>query len=116
MVICAAEVPCGTATEAVAKLAGVTLQPVSREQAVVDVLGKVEAGEADAGVVYVTDIEGSKGAVDGIEFPEADQVVNVYPIARLADSKHAKLADAFVASVRTGAGHEVLVDAGFGSP
>jgi molybdate transport system substrate-binding protein len=100
----------------VAKVAGVTLQPVSEEQAVVDVLGKVQSGEADAGVVYVTDVEGSKGTVDGIEFPEAEQVVNVYPIARLADSKHATLADEFITSVRTGAGHRVLSDAGFGSP
>lgn len=116
LVICAAEVPCGAATESVAKLAGVALNPVSREQAVVDVLGKVQSGEADAGLVYVTDVKGSKGAVEGISFPEAKKVVNVYPIARLADSKHPKLADEFVASVRTGAGHKVLVAAGFGTP
>lgn len=116
LVICAVEVPCGTATAAVAKIAHVTLHPVSREQAVVDVLGKVSSGEADAGVVYVTDVEGSKGAVDGVEFPESKRVVNVYPIARLKSSKHAKLADEFIASVRTGAGHQVLADAGFGSP
>jgi molybdate transport system substrate-binding protein len=116
LVICAAEVPCGAATESVAKLAGVTLSPVSREQAVVDVLGKVRSGEADAGIVYVTDVRGSKGAVEGIGFPEATKVVNVYPIARLADSKHPKLADEFVASVRRGVGHTVLVAAGFGTP
>jgi molybdate transport system substrate-binding protein len=116
LVICAVEVPCGTATAAVAKIAGVTLRPVSREQSVVDVVGKVASGEADAGIVYVTDIRGSKGAVEGVEFPEAKQVVNVYPIARLADSKHAKLAGEFVASVCGGAGHRVLADAGFGSP
>lgn len=116
LVVCAAEVPCGTATEAVAKLAGVTLNPVSREQAVVDVLGKVESGEADAGLVYVTDVKGSKGAVDGIEFPEAEKVVNVYPIATLEGSKQPDLAKEFVASVRDGSGHQVLVAAGFGTP
>ena len=97
-------------------IAGVTLTPVSREQAVVDVLGKVSSGEADAGVVYATDVKGSRGAVGGVEFPEAKKVVNVYPIARLADSEHPKLADEFVGFVRTGAGHRVLADAGFGSP
>lgn len=116
LVICAAEVPCGAATESVAKLAGVTLNPVSREQAVVDVLGKVQSGEADAGLVYVTDVRGSKGAVDGINFPEAKKVVNVYPIATLKGSEHTELADEFVASVRSGAGHKVLVAAGFGTP
>jgi molybdate transport system substrate-binding protein len=116
LVICAVEVPCGTATESVAKLAGVALTPVSREQAVVDVLGKVQSGEADAGLVYVTDVKGSKGAVDGINFPEAKKVVNVYPIATLKGSEHRDLADEFVASVRAGAGHKVLVAAGFGTP
>ena len=116
LVICAVEVPCGAATESVAKLAGVTLTPVSREQAVVDVLGKVQSGEADAGLVYVTDVKGSKGAVDGINFPEAKEVVNVYPIATLKGSEHADLADEFVASVRSGTGHTVLVAAGFGTP
>jgi molybdate transport system substrate-binding protein len=116
LVICAVEVPCGAATESVAKLAGVTLTPVSREQAVVDVLGKVQSGEADAGLVYVTDVKGSKGAVDGISFAEAKKVVNVYPIATLKGSEHRDLADEFVASVRTGAGHKVLAAAGFGTP
>jgi molybdate transport system substrate-binding protein len=116
LVICADEVPCGTATRAAAKIAGVTLHPVSREQAVVDVLGKVATGEADAGVVYVTDVAGSKGVVDGIAFPEAKRVVNLYPIAKLTTTRHGALADEFIASVRTGAGHGVLVDAGFGAP
>jgi molybdate transport system substrate-binding protein len=116
LVICAPEVPCGAATQSVAKLAGVTLNPVSREQAVVDVLGKVQSGEADAGLVYVTDVRGSKGAVTGIGFPEAKEVENVYPIASLQGSEHADLADEFVASVRSGAGHKVLMAAGFGTP
>ena len=116
LVICAVEVPCGRATAAVAELAGVALRPVSREQAVVDVLGKVQSGEADAGLVYVTDVQSSEGTVDGVEFPEAKEVVNVYPIARLADSEHIRLAEEFIASVRTGAGHEILADSGFGSP
>jgi molybdate transport system substrate-binding protein len=116
LVVCAAEVPCGAATESVAELAGVTLKPVSREQAVVDVLGKVRSGEADAGLVYVTDVIGSKGAVDGINVPEAKKVVNVYPIAALKGSRHTDLADEFVALVRSGAGRSVLAAAGFGTP
>src|SRR6478609_5407430 len=71
LVICAPEVPCGAATAQVAKNAGVTLKPVSQEQSVTDVLGKVTSGEADAGVVYVTDVKGAGSSVDGVTFPES---------------------------------------------
>ena len=65
------EVPCGAAAQSVAEAAGVTLQPDSEEQSVTDVLGKVTSGEADAGLVYVTDVITAGDAVQGIEFPES---------------------------------------------
>ena len=55
MVVCAPQVPCGSATEKVEKATGVQLDPVSEESSVTDVLNKVTSGEADAGLVYVTD-------------------------------------------------------------
>ena len=58
VVVCAPQVPCGSATEKVEKATGVTLAPVSEESAVTDVLGKITSGQADAGLVYVTDAEG----------------------------------------------------------
>ena len=58
--ICAPEVPCGAAAQKVQESAGVTIKPVSEEQTVKDVLTKVESGEADAGLVYVTDVEGRR--------------------------------------------------------
>jgi molybdate transport system substrate-binding protein len=116
LVICAPEVPCGTATQAVARSAGLTLTPVSQEQSVTDVLGKVATGEADAGLVYVTDVKGAGAKVEGITFPEASSAVNVYPISVIEGSKHADLAREFVAFVLSSQGHKVLADAGFGKP
>lgn len=116
VVVCAPEVPCGAAAVAVAEEAGVTLAPDSEEQSVADVLGKVRAGEADAGLVYVTDVIAAAGDVLGIDVPEAAAVVNDYPIATVADSEEAELARAFVDLVLGEEGRQVLADAGFGTP
>ncbi|HEX2892620.1 MAG TPA: molybdate ABC transporter substrate-binding protein [Marmoricola sp.] len=116
LVTCAVEVPCGSATQAVAKAAGVSLKPVSQEQSVTDVLGKVSTGEADAGLVYVTDVKGAGSAVQGVPFPESKGVVNTYPIAVLADAGQPALARQFVAFVLGRSGRGVLADAGFGAP
>lgn len=113
LVICAPEVPCGTATATVAKNAGVTLKPVSQEQSVTDVLGKVSSGEADAGLVYVTDVKGAGDSVEGITFPESSSVVNTYPIATVKGGKHAELAKDFEDFVLSEAGQKVLAAAGF---
>ena len=116
LVICAPEVPCGAASQSVAEAAGVTLEPDSEEQSVTDVLGKVTSGEADAGLVYVTDVITAGDAVQGIEFPESASVVNSYPIATVADSENADLAQEFVDLVLSDEGQQVLADAGFGQP
>jgi molybdate transport system substrate-binding protein len=113
LVICAPEVPCGAATAQVAETAGVELKPVSEEQSVTDVLGKVTSGEADAGLVYVTDVLGAGNSVEGVEFPESSSAVNVYPIATVADSDEADLAQAFVDLVLDGTGQGILKAAGF---
>lgn len=116
LVVCAPEVPCGAATQKVADAAGVTLDPVSEEQSVTDVLGKVSSGEADAGVVYKTDVQGAGDAVEGIAFPESSSVVNVYPISTIAGGEQADLAEQFIAFVLSEAGRSVLSAAGFGQP
>ncbi|WP_084653426.1 molybdate ABC transporter substrate-binding protein [Nocardioides insulae] len=116
LVICAPEVPCGHATAQVASDAGVTLAPVSEEQSVTDVLGKVTTGEADAGLVYVTDVTAAGEDVQGIPFEESKDVVNTYPIAPVTDSEHGDLAAEFVTMVRSDAGRQVLTEAGFGTP
>jgi molybdate transport system substrate-binding protein len=115
-VVCAPAVPCGAATVAVEKATGVTLTPVSEELAVTGVLSKVETGEADAGLVYVTDVKGAAGKVDGVTFAESAKAVNSYPIVTLKASKNPKAAAAFVAFVTGAAGQKVLRAAGFGKP
>jgi len=116
LVVCAPEVPCGAAAARVADVGGVTLSPVSEEQSVTDVLGKVVSREADAGLVYITDGQAAGDQVEGIEFRESKAVVNTYPVAVVADSDHEDLAGDFVGLVTGGRGHAVLSDAGFGRP
>jgi molybdate transport system substrate-binding protein len=116
VVVCAPQVPCGAATDAVEKAAGTTLTPVSEESSVTDVLGKVTSGEADAGLVYVTDIKTAGNRVKGIPFAESDKAVNTYPIATVGTSKNKGLAQAFIAAVTGSEGQKVLNDAGFGTP
>ena len=115
-VVCAPQVPCGAATVAVERLAGVKLSPVSEETDVTDVLGKVSSGEADAGLVYVTDVKGAGSSVEGIMFPESGKVVNSYPIAAIAGSHASAAAAAFIAYVTGPVGRKVLSAAGFGAP
>jgi molybdate transport system substrate-binding protein len=116
LVVCAPAVPCGAATVAVETATGVTLAPVSEESAVTDVLGKVTSGEADAGLVYVTDVIGAGDAVEGIEFDESGEAVNTYPIVALGDSDAPDVAQAFVDFVASAAGQKVLAAAGFATP
>ncbi|CQD15569.1 molybdate ABC transporter substrate-binding protein [Mycolicibacterium conceptionense] len=116
VVVCAPPVPCGGATEKVEKATGVTLAPVSEETSVTDVLGKVTSGQADAGLVYLTDAAGAKDKVASVAVPEAAQAVNTYPIAVLKDSGHAQLAQRFVELVTGEAGQKALAKAGFAKP
>lgn len=116
VVLCASAVPCGAASVAVERTAGVDISPVSEEQSVTDVVGKVRSGEADAGLAYVTDIAGARGEVTGIAFPESASVVNTYPIGVLARAAEPELADAFVAAVTGPAGRRTLADARFAAP
>jgi molybdate transport system substrate-binding protein len=116
LVICSPDVPCGAAAAAVAKDAHVKLSPVSEEDAVTDVLTKVESGEADAGLVYVTDVLAAGGKVKGVTFPESKDEVNVYPIAALSGSSDLSLAKEFVDEVTGTEGQQVLSDAGFAKP
>lgn len=116
VVVCAAQVPCGAAAKSVEGKAGVALKPVSEESSVTDVLGKVTSGEADAGLVYATDVRAAGGKVKGIPFPEAAVAVNRYPIAALKTSGNKELAAAFVSLVTGSEGQKILSDAGFGRP
>ncbi|AMD99388.1 molybdenum ABC transporter substrate-binding protein [Actinomyces oris] len=115
LVICAPEVPCGEATKKLAEAQGITLKPVSEEQKVTDVRGKVESGEADAGIVYTTDAAAAKDKADKIDIPDGG-VVNHYPIAQTAKPENPAGAQAFIDAVTGKAGQEILAKHGFGKP
>ena len=116
VVVCAPQVPCGSATQKVEEATGDELSPVSEESSVTDVLNKVTSGQADAGVVYVTDAIGAGDKVTAVAFPESDDAVNTYPIAALKQSAHADLARTFIDAVTGETGQKVLNAAGFAKP
>lgn len=116
VVLCASQVPCGAAADAVEQATGTMLKPVSEESSVTDVLGKVTSGEADAGLVYVTDVRGAGDKVVGVPIAEAGSAVTTYPIASVATSRNKELASAFIALVTGAEGAKVLAEAGFGAP
>lgn len=114
LVVCAPEVPCGTATAKLAERLGVTLAPVSEESKVTDVLGKVTSGEADAGLVYATDSAGAGAAVASIDIPGAADDPNTYWVAKVADAPHPESAQAFIDLVTGAEGEKTLAAYGFG--
>lgn len=114
-ILCAPEVPCGAASQTLLSNAGVTVSPASAEQNVTAVLTKVAAGEADAGLVYATDVVG-RADIEAIVPEGADTVVNRYPIAALTDAPNPEAAAAFVAFVLSDDGQRILADAGFRAP
>lgn len=116
LVVCAPQVPCGALAQTVAEDAGVTLDPVSEEQQVTDVLGKVRSGQADAGLVYATDAALAPDEVNTFEIDGAEEQLNHYPIARTANAEHPEAADVFLDYVRSDAGQAILEDNGFGTP
>lgn len=116
LVVCASGVPCGNATAELAKKLSVTLHPVSEEQKVTDVRGKVESGEADAGIVYTTDAKAAGDKVDVVTIEGAEKVVNAYPIAVVKNTKQASAAKAFIEAVLSPEGRAILAKYGFGKP
>lgn len=115
-IMCAAEVPCGAASHQALESAGVTVAPVSEEDNVKAVLTKVATGDADAGLVYRTDVVGAAGEVEGVDFPQAVAAVNVYPIAVLNRATNPVAATAFVDMVLSDAGGAIFAAEGFGTP
>jgi len=115
VVVCAPQVPCGAAEQKIETATGVTLTPVSQETDVKSVLGKVSSGNADAGLVYVTDVTAAEGSVQGVTFPEAQQAVTNYPIAVIENAPQAELAQKWVDMVNGEFGRKTLNAAGFGA-
>jgi molybdate transport system substrate-binding protein len=114
--LCAPEVPCGAASEAVFDAAGLTGAPDTLEEDVKAALTKVQLGEVDAALVYRTDVQAAGDGVEGIEFAQAADVVNGYPICTMTDAPNPAGALAFVQLVTSDAGQEALTAGGFSLP
>ena len=116
VVLAAPEVPAGRYAAEVLAKAGVTVRPVSQEDNVKAVVTKVALGEADAGIVYVTDVTAGGDRVEGVDLPEDQNVTATYPIATVEASKAPGQAQAFVDLVLSAAGRRVLEQHGFLPP
>jgi len=90
--------------------------PASQEVDVRSVLNKVALGEADAGIVYVTDVLSAGARVVGVEIPERYQVVARYPVAVVKDAKAPGLARAFVDYLLSSEGQKLTAGFGFSTP
>ncbi|GAA2586700.1 molybdate ABC transporter substrate-binding protein [Streptomyces lienomycini] len=116
VVLCDRTVPCGAAAQKALTAAGLKLTPVSYEEDVKSALNKVVLKEADAAVVYRTDVRAAGDKVEGVEFPESAKAVNDYPITLLRDAPNAEVGKEFIELVRSAEGQKVLTEAGFTAP
>ncbi|MFI1768790.1 molybdate ABC transporter substrate-binding protein [Streptomyces sp. NPDC020800] len=116
VVLCDKTVPCGAAAQKALDASKLKLTPASYEEDVKSALNKVVLKEADAAVVYKTDVKAAGGKVEGVEFPESAKAINDYPIALLKSTKNAETAKAFIALVQSAEGQKVLSEAGFLKP
>ena len=89
---------------------------MTQETDVKSVLTKVELGDVDAGMVYVTDVKAAGSKVKGVKIPSSDNASTTYPIATISKSSHASTARAFVELRAVPNGQKVLKAAGFESP
>jgi molybdate transport system substrate-binding protein len=114
--LCQRQVPCGASAVKVFDNAGLTVEPVTLEPDVKAALTKVELGEVDAAVVYLTDVRAAGARVKGIAIPDAQNAATDYPIALLAQARDHDAGWAFVDFVLSAAGRDVLSATGFAAP
>jgi molybdate transport system substrate-binding protein len=114
--LCQPQVPCGATAQMVFTNAKITVTPVTLEPDVKSVLGKVELGSVDAGVVYVTDVKAAGSKVTGVPIDSSVNASTSYPIAPLTHAPNPTAAQAFVDYVLSSAGQAVLTQDGFAAP
>jgi molybdate transport system substrate-binding protein len=115
-VTCAPEVPIGKYAAQVLERAGVTATPVSLEENVKGIVTKVTLGEADAGIVYRTDVTAAGAEAEGVDIPTDINVEASYPIVATAEAPNPEGAAAFVDFVLSDQGQKILDSYGFGAP
>ncbi len=109
-------VPAGKYARQALAAARVTVTPVSEPLDVKSELLAVEDGDANAGIVYVTDVRAAGSAVSGVAIPDGENVIATYPIAVVRTTSHPAAARAFVMQMVSGLGQTALRDKGFLAP
>jgi molybdate transport system substrate-binding protein len=116
LVLAAPEVPAGDFAATALEAAGITVTPASLEVDVRSALSKVQLGEADASIVYTTDVRSSGTSVQGVPIPPELNIVAQYPIAVLTGAPNPEGAQAFVDYVASEQGQAMLGQYGFQQP
>lgn len=114
--VCAPSVPCGKYSTEIFDKANVTVKPVAEETSVSGVVTKVTLGEADAGIVYVTEVKSAAGKATGVPIPPNQNVVADYPIVQLKDAPNSPAARSFMQYVDSSSGQKVIDSYGFLPP
>jgi molybdate transport system substrate-binding protein len=116
--LCGSTVPCGRYADQALTAADVTI-PADRITRGVDAkatLAAVATGDAEAGIVYVTDTESAGSRVTGVAIPASQNVIATYPIVVLKSAAGNAVAQAFVDYVLSSAGQATLRSFGFVPP
>lgn len=116
VVLCAPAVPCGKGAATILANAKVSVTPKSLEDKVKGVVTKVTAGEADAGIVFVTDVKAVGNAAEGVEIPTDANVISNYPMVVTKEASNPTAATAFIDYVASDAGRAILAKYGFLAP
>ena len=113
VILCAPAVPCGNYGNQALSKAGVKVTPKSQEQDVNAVVSKVSLGEADAGIVYLTDVKAAGAKVAGVDIPDAQNVIASYPVATVKGGANPRGGAAFIDFVLSVPGQAILANYGF---
>jgi molybdate transport system substrate-binding protein len=116
VVLCQPQVPCGKYANQILTKANVKVTPVSQEENVKGVVTKVTSGEADAGIVYTTDVIAAGPSAQAVAIPANLNVVAAYPIASVKASKNQSTDAAFISFVLGAQGQSILAKHGFMKP
>ena len=116
VVLCSPEVPCGALAAEALQRSGVVAEPASLEENVKGVVSRVVLGEADAGIVYATDVRAASAAADGVAIPDDVNVSTAHPIALATGASGSAVARAWIDFVLSTEGRRILADFGFLAP
>ena len=120
LVLAAEGVPVGDYAREALDNAGISKEAlanvVSNEEDDASVVAKITSGDADAAIVYTSDIAAAGDSVRSVEIPNAVNVVATYPIAAVTGSAYPDQATSFVDYVAGAEGQAVLKRYGFGPP